>query len=161
MPRFLTALKSIVLSASIAFGLLGCVEVDPAPAKPPAADALHAVIDISEQTMTLTRTYAAERKTETQSWPVSTGRSGYATPTGTFRPFFLSKDHKSSLYDDAPMPWSVFFNGDIAVHGTTEIRNLGRPASHGCVRAHPSHAEIFYRMVLEVGKANTTVSVVP
>ncbi|MGH1367571.1 MAG: L,D-transpeptidase [Maritimibacter sp.] len=145
----------------LAIALAACEELEPQPEGPPPVDTVAAVIDISDQTMTLTRTYVAEKKTEKYTWDISTGRKGYETPTGRFRPFFLSKDHKSSLYDDAPMPWSVFFNGDIAVHGTTELRNLGRPASHGCVRAHPKNAQVFFQMVQQVGKANTTVTVVP
>jgi len=125
----------------------------------PAVDRLAAVIDISDQEVVVTRT-RSRGATETFRWPVSTGRAGYPTPTGSFRPFLLSRNHRSSLYDDAPMPWSVFFNGHVAIHGTYEVRNLGRRASHGCVRLHPTHAEHFFKQVLEVGKANTTISVV-
>lgn len=147
------------IALALALGLTACME--PEPQTPATTDSVSAVIDLSEQTITVTRLKADERTRETHVWPVSTGRAGFETPTGAFRPFFLSRNHRSSLYDDAPMPWSVFFNGDIAVHGTTEIAHLGRPASHGCVRVHPAHAEILFREVLAVGKANTTISVVP
>lgn len=151
---------SLILSALVA--LSACVETGEttASSKTPAVDRLAAVIDISDQEVTVTRTYEDARTTEVYRSPVSTGTSGYETPTGTFRPFFLSKDHKSSLYEDAPMPWSVFFNGNVAIHGTYSQKALGRPASHGCVRVHPVVAEMFYKQVLEVGKANTTISVV-
>lgn len=150
-------LKSLVMLAGAAV-LAACQELEPAQTEP-EVDELRAVVDISDQTITVTRTYAAEKKTEIHTWPVSTGRTGYETPLGTNRPFFLSRDHKSSLYDDAPMPWSVFFDGDVAVHGTTQISRLGRPASHGCVRVHPQNAETFFRMVLDVGKEHTLVTV--
>jgi lipoprotein-anchoring transpeptidase ErfK/SrfK len=131
-----------------------------APTSPaPGGETLRAVIDISDQQVEVTRVRAGGL-TESWRWPVSTGRAGYATPKGTFRPSYLSRNHRSSLYDDAPMPWSVFFNGHVAIHGTTEIRDLGRPASHGCVRLHPTHAEHFFRQVQDVGKANTVISVV-
>ena len=40
----------------------------------------------------------------------------------------------SKQYDDAPMPYSVFFKGGYAIHGTGYVSQLGRPASHGCIR---------------------------
>jgi len=140
--------------------LAGCTATAPTTAAGPAArDRLEAVIDLSDQEVVVTRSRASGAR-ETYRWPVSTGRANHPTPTGTFRPTMLSRNHRSSLYDDAPMPWSVFFNGHIAMHGTTETHRLGRPASHGCVRLHPSHAEIFFKQVLEVGRANTRISVV-
>ncbi|MGC2589216.1 MAG: hypothetical protein WA445_23540 [Pseudolabrys sp.] len=43
-------------------------------------------------------------------WPVSTGHSGYDTPSGDFQPFRTEKDHYSQEWDDAPMPNSIFFS---------------------------------------------------
>ena len=43
------------------------------------------------------------------SWPVSTGMKGYATPAGSFRPFCLEEEHYSKVWDEAPMPHSIFF----------------------------------------------------
>jgi len=145
------------LSLLALIGLTACA-VPSEPPAPPATDTLTAVIDLSDQTLVATRTYADGR---VMGWktPVSTGRPGYQTPTGIFHPFYLSKEHKSSLYEDAPMPWSVFFNGDVAVHGTYEQTLLGQPVSHGCVRVHTAFAERFFDMVREVGKANTTIIV--
>ena len=90
-------------------------------------------------------------------WSVSTARRGYSTPTGQFRPYWLNKDHRSTKYDDAPMPYAVFFRGDYAIHGTTATHALGRPASHGCVRLHPSNAATLYRLVAERGKEQTRI----
>lgn len=146
----LAALAALVL-------VVGCTELPPSASAPPAPDSVEAVIDLSDQQVTVTRSGGGA--SETRVWPVSTGRPGYATPTGTFRPFMLSPNHRSSLYEDAPMPWSVFFNRDIAVHGTYEIASLGRAVSHGCVRLQPNHAETFFRWVQEVGKTNTRIIV--
>lgn len=149
-----------VLAAVLALlALAGCEAPPPAAPAPAAVDTLTVVVDLSEQTLTATRTYVAERKTIGWTTPVSTGRRGYETPTGSFHPFFLSKNHKSSLYEDAPMPFAVFFNADVAIHGTYEQTLLGRPVSHGCVRVHTAFAETFFQQVLEVGKANTTITV--
>ncbi|WP_029074185.1 L,D-transpeptidase [Kaistia adipata] len=96
---------------------------------------------------------------ETYSWKVSTGRKGFETPPGQFRPDYLDEMHYSSKYENAPMPYSVFFNDGIAVHATSEIRHLGRPASHGCVRLDKANAETFFRAVAEVGMMRTAIYV--
>src|SRR3569623_1437249 len=71
---------------------------------------------------------------ERYRWPVSTGRSGYSTPSGSFRPIRMERSWYSRKYDWAPMPHSIFFYKGYAMHGTLEERRLGRAASHGCVR---------------------------
>lgn len=94
-------------------------------------------------------------------WPVSTARKGKITPLGTWNGAqWLSKNHRSSLYDGAPMPYSIFFNGNYAIHGTDQIRKLGSPASAGCIRLHPDNARILFNMVRAEGKANLRVEVV-
>lgn len=81
------------------------------------------------------------------SWPVSTARRGYYTPTGSFRPYSLQPMHYSRKYDNAPMPHSIFFSGGYAIHATPHTGNLGRPASHGCVRLSPGNAATLYGIV--------------
>ncbi len=92
-------------------------------------------------------------------WPVSTGRSGYNTPSGTFRPFRMDIDHRSQEWDDAPMPYSIFFKGGTAVHGTYEQNNLGHAVSHGCVRLSVANAATLWNLVKQEDLANTTVVV--
>lgn len=79
-------------------------------------------------------------------WPVSTARKGYYTPTGSFHPYSYQLMHYSKKYDNAPMPHSIFFSGGYAVHATPHVGNLGRPASHGCVRLSPTNASTLYNM---------------
>ena len=55
------------------------------------------------------------------------------------------------------MPYSIFFRGNYAIHGTNQISRLGRPASAGCVRLHPDHAARLFSLVETVGKANMRV----
>jgi lipoprotein-anchoring transpeptidase ErfK/SrfK len=74
------------------------------------------------------------------NWPVSTARRGYRTPTGTFKPTALAVWHRSTIYSGSPMPHSIFFLRGYAIHGSYEIKDLGRPASHGCVRLQPDNA---------------------
>ena len=91
------------------------------------------------------------------SWAVSTARRGYVTPTGSFRPFRTAKMWHSRKYDMSPMPHSVFFRGGYAIHGTTYVRSLGRPASHGCIRLAPGNAARFYTLVREYGMGNARI----
>jgi hypothetical protein len=80
-------------------------------------------------------------------WPVSTARRGYATPNGSYRPERLERKWYSRKYDWSPMPYSIFFEGGYAIHGSYEISHLGRPASHGCIRLHPKHAAVLFSLV--------------
>ena len=77
-------------------------------------------------------------------WPVSTARIGYRTPNGSYRPERLERQWFSRKYDWSPMPYSIFFNGGYAIHGSYEISRLGRPASHGCIRLHPDNAAVLF-----------------
>ena len=92
-------------------------------------------------------------------WGVSTARKGYYTPTGTLHPYSLQLMHYSKKYDNAPMPHSIFFSGGYAIHATPHTGNLGRPASHGCVRLSPSNAATLYSIVKQ--DPNTTIRIVP
>jgi hypothetical protein len=93
-------------------------------------------------------------------WPVSTGRFGYSTPSGTYHPFRMEATYFSKEWDDAPMPHSIFFTGQgHAIHGTPHTGNLGRPVSHGCVRLSPANAATLYSLVSAEGMSQTTVVV--
>lgn len=113
---------------------------------------LVAHVDISSQTMTIKKNGFVVHR-----WKVSTGRSGYNTPTGTYRPQRMARMWYSRKYDNSPMPYSVFFRGGYAVHGTNYIKRLGQPASHGCVRLAPGNAAAFYSMVKNEGRGNVKI----
>jgi hypothetical protein len=92
------------------------------------------------------------------TWPVSTGRDGYDTPNGAFNPLWMDRDHHSEEWDDAPMPYSIFFTKQgHAIHGTYEVRHLGQPVSHGCVRLSVKNASILWDLVKQHKRANTMV----
>jgi lipoprotein-anchoring transpeptidase ErfK/SrfK len=91
------------------------------------------------------------------TWPVSTGI--YGTPSGTFRPQSLSRNHRSSLFNNAPMPYSIFYDGNFAIHGTNHVSQLGGPASRGCVRLHPSNAATLFSLVQREGLGSTRISI--
>ena len=112
------------------------------------------LINLARQTMNVTvdgSHYA--------TWAVSTARPGYRTPTGDYRPYALDRMHYSSLYDWTPMPHSIFFRRGFAIHGTLEVRKLGSPVSHGCVRLRPDHARALFNLVSQQGLGNTLISI--
>lgn len=113
-------------------------------------------VSISEQVV---RVYHEGRHLFT--WPVSTAKAPKITPLGRYTPEFLSRNHRSSRYNNAPMPYAIFYRGNYAIHGTTQIKRLGRPASHGCVRLHPDNARVLFRMVKAEGMDQTQVVIAP
>jgi lipoprotein-anchoring transpeptidase ErfK/SrfK len=117
-------------------------------------DGLQVNVDVGGQTMEV---YVDGRLKH--RWAVSTGRDGYDTPGGTYRPQRLEREWYSRKYDNAPMPNAVFFNGGYAIHGTTETRRLGRQASHGCIRLAPSNAARLYNLVESHGASRTRIVV--
>ena len=71
--------------------------------------------------------------------PITSGASGSRTRTGTFSVFWLDKNHKSSLFNNAPMPNSVFFDGDIAFHQGSLYDQ-----SNGCIHLSWDASETFF-----------------
>lgn len=92
-------------------------------------------------------------------WLISTGRRGYGTPTGNYRPQRLERQWFSRKYDMAPMPHAIFFHKGYAIHGTTEVARLGNVASHGCVRLHPANAATLFALVERQGMKDTRIVV--
>jgi L,D-transpeptidase-like protein len=93
-------------------------------------------------------------------WPVSTGRPGYDTPNGTFKPNRMDADHYSQEWDNAPMPHTIFFDLDgHAIHGFFDVKHLGRAVSHGCVRLSPDHATTLFNLIKAQGMSETKVVV--
>ena len=102
-------------------------------------------VDLDNQRMRVVK-----QNGESVVWKISSGRDGFETPTGKFNVQRLDADHLSDEYDQAPMPYAIFFSRGLAIHGTTE-RGLGRPASHGCVRLAVPNARQLYSWVEQYG----------
>lgn len=136
--------------------LLSCAALAAVLASAPAsvASSLVARVDVAAQKMTVTH-YGKLL----YEWPVSTARAGFSTPRGEWRPYRMHKMWHSRTYNNAPMPFSVFYDRGWAVHGTNEVRRLGSPASSGCVRLDTANAETFYTLVRQVGAGNTRIIV--
>jgi lipoprotein-anchoring transpeptidase ErfK/SrfK len=123
-----------------------------------AAAAAEILIDIDKAKQTMVVSVDGVTK---YTWPVSTGRPGYATPSGDFTARSMNKIWYSKQWDNAPMPHAIFFTKDgHAVHGSYDVKHLGQPASHGCVRISPQNAETLYDLVAENGLDHTEVVLV-
>lgn len=160
-------IRPLFLLLAAAGLLAGCMSADmgqgaPEPvlrlATPPAPGKVLALVDISDQRLLVARGFADGTPPEQHQFVVSTGIERKPTPLGQFYPDFLSPRHVSSIYG-VPMPWSVFFSGNIAIHGDPDTRLLGTRASNGCVRVAPDEAKVFFDMVEAVGLRNTTIIV--
>jgi lipoprotein-anchoring transpeptidase ErfK/SrfK len=123
-------------------------------ATPAAAANVSIVIDLSDQHMRVSVGGAPK-----YSFDVSTGRKGYTTPKGRYGVERMYKEYYSRTYDDAPMPYAIFFRGGYAIHGTYDTKRLGGVASHGCVRLSPDNARRLYNLVLQHGSGNVSVRV--
>jgi len=121
------------------------------------ADQGRIVIQIDKSTQRMTVYVGGEKR---HVFKVSTGKRGHATPSGSFRVTLMKPMHYSRKYDNAPMPNSLFFTSrGHAIHATTSVRNLGRPASHGCVRLSPRDARALYALVERMGKGSVTIRI--
>lgn len=114
------------------------------------------LISVDKTTQRMTVTVDGQLR---YTWPVSTGKPGYETPNGTFWALSKDKDHRSKEWDNAPMPYSIFFtmNGN-AVHGTN-ARSLGRAVSHGCVRLSVKNAATLWDLVSKEALYSTVVQI--
>jgi lipoprotein-anchoring transpeptidase ErfK/SrfK len=135
-------LKVATLGAALLFGASAVAEAS-------------VVIRIDKKIQRMTVSIDGVKK---YSWPVSTGKAGYATPSGSFWIFRMEKDYFSKEWDDAPMPHTMFFTPQgNAIHGTFETGNLGRAVSHGCVRLDPKNATLLFNLVRANGMFQTQV----
>jgi lipoprotein-anchoring transpeptidase ErfK/SrfK len=146
--------ESVAVDAALPPAAASTAKAEPAAPLDPPEPTLFAVVDLGTQTMIV-----SDKNGEIARWKISSARGGYHTPTGTFTPHYTSRMHYSKQYHMSPMPYSVFFNEGVAVHGTGDLAHLGRPASHGCVRANPKNAKIFYELVQKHGMQMTRVTV--
>jgi lipoprotein-anchoring transpeptidase ErfK/SrfK len=142
-----SAAAVVVLAGAMGFG--GTAE-----ARRGGSEGLQVNVDVSGQRMDVYVDGELRHR-----WPVSTGRGGFDTPGRSYRPQRLEKEYYSKKYDNAPMPNAVFFNGGYAIHGTTDVKRLGRQASHGCIRLHPRNAAALFDLVEGYGARRTRIVV--
>jgi lipoprotein-anchoring transpeptidase ErfK/SrfK len=105
--------------------------------EPPPTSGVRVVVSLPQQKL-----YLFEDGELVATSPVSTGKRGHATPTGTFPILQKKVHHRSSKYDNAPMPYMQrLTNYGIAIHAGALP---GYPASHGCIRLPRSFAKKLY-----------------
>jgi hypothetical protein len=139
----------------LATSMLGSVFCAGLSLAAPASASILITIDKSAQQMSV-----AVDGAQRYVWPVSTGRPGYDTPSGSFKPNRMDADHYSQEWDNAPMPHAIFFDLDgHAIHGFFDMKHLGSAVSHGCVRLSPDHATTLFNLVKAQGMAETKVVV--
>jgi lipoprotein-anchoring transpeptidase ErfK/SrfK len=149
MMRFIPhAVISLVVAA-------GCVLATPAvalaaqSAAAPCGSAASACISLSGKRAWLMR----DGQVTYGPTPITSGKPGHRTPAGTFRVLWKDKNHRSAEFNNAPMPYSVFFtNTGIAFHQGSLSRT-----SAGCIHLSRSSAVTFFNK-LSVGQVVQVVS---
>ena len=154
--RGLRSAKIAVAAALASLTIIsGAAQAAPSANSDPAQK-VEIVIDKKTQRMVV---YVGGQKR--YEFVVSTGRAGYTTPSGTFRPSSMHKMAISVKYGNTPMPHTIFFTRvGHAIHATTAVKQLGRVASHGCIRLSPENAKTVYELVKQMGLENTTIRIV-
>jgi lipoprotein-anchoring transpeptidase ErfK/SrfK len=143
-----------VLALVVSGFLLSTVATAPVEARDASAPRLKIHIDISSQTMSV-----RDANGRVAHWPVSTGKAGARTPTGSWRIDRMAHNHMSRQFK-VRLPYAMFFVRGVAIHATTkQIQMLGKPVSNGCVRLAPANAARLYAMVGRTGARNTLVTV--
>ena len=74
---------------------------------------------------------------------VSTGTRWYPTVKGRFRIYvkYRATRMRGPGYNLPNVPWTMYFHGGYAIHGTYWHNNFGRPMSHGCVNMKTPEAK--------------------
>lgn len=135
MPKLLPATATVAPAVALA--------VSPPSAPPPPV--------LAAGTPCLVTARACIKLSTNQAWlvagngigygpvPITSGRPGWRTPPGTFYVQFKSRLHLSTIFNNAPMPNSVFFNGGIAFHAGSL-----RVPSHGCIHLSNAASLVFF-----------------
>lgn len=110
-------------------------------------------IDLAQQTLVA---YEGDRPVYVTL--VSSGRDGYRTPTGLFRvqrkylsKIMRGKDDVDGYYEIQEVPWTMYYDGNYAIHGAYWHDTFGKVRSHGCTNVAPADARwLYYWTVLEL-----------
>lgn len=142
VPLILHTAKPVGIGLLAAAALLiSGTEASAASSGSPCSAAARACVDLSSQ-----RAWLMQGGTITYGpVPVATGKASAPTAPGVFHVTWKDLHHRSSEFHNAPMPYSVFFNGGDAFHqDSVTVR------SNGCVHLTKPAAQTFYN-TLRVG----------
>lgn len=113
----------------------------------PASALVKIDVDLGRQ-----RIHVASDSGANYDWPISSGAFGLDTPRGVFTPkAMFPMTHSFAKYNYEPMPFTIVFQGNYAIHGTREVEWLGHAVSHGCVRLAPENASTLFSLVRHEG----------
>jgi len=115
---------------------------------------LYIYVDISQQSM---RVYQGNRRI--YHWRVSTGRRGFGTPRGNFRPKFIRKRYRSDVCHGQFMMNAIVLNNKLAIYGSNSTWKLGQNVSYGCVRISKDNSKKLYKLVQSYGKYRVRVKI--
>lgn len=93
------------------------------------------------------------------------GDGSCRTSVGSFRVYTRGDENcQSQKYNNAPMPYCMYFNGGQALHGSSDIHFANK--SHGCVRVHLDDAKWLHDHFVELpnnsnGYRGTIVQIMP
>ncbi|MDQ2881260.1 MAG: L,D-transpeptidase [Actinomycetota bacterium] len=143
MVRLLHPVRTVAVGLLIAVAMIFATTAAAAAATggAPCSASARACVDLSTQQAWLMRNGSVSYGPV----PVATGKASAPTDPGTFTVFWKDLHHRSTLFHNAPMPYSVFFNGGDAFH-----QDSVNVASNGCVHLTRSAAQTFYN-TLQVG----------
>jgi len=104
-------------------------------------------VDISDQSLT-----AWQGDVPVFQTTVSTGKPGFHTLPGTFAVYlkFEKTRMRGVDYDTPDVPWTMYYDGDFAIHGAYWHDNFGTPVSHGCVNVRVPEAKALFEWA-EIG----------
>lgn len=134
------AAVAVVVGVLAALGAAGTAQADHGVAGTPCSFSTRACVDLGSRQAWLIRDGVVLRGPV----PISSGGPERETPRGAFVVEWKNRDHKSTEFDGAPMPFAVFFAaGGIAFHEG----DLGSPSA-GCVRLAHEDAAAFFDVLL-------------
>jgi lipoprotein-anchoring transpeptidase ErfK/SrfK len=132
---------AVALLGAAAMGFATAAGAAAATSGAPCSASARACVDLSTQQAWLMRNGSVNYGPV----PVATGKPSAPTDPGTFHVYWKDLHHRSSVYHNAPMPYSVFFNGGDAFHEDSVT-----VPSNGCVHLTQGAAQTFYN-TLHVG----------
>lgn len=98
-------------------------------------------VDLSEQKL-----IAWEGKIRVYTVKISSGKKSTPTPVGRFR---VQSKYKTTRmrgrgYDIANVPYTLYYDGNYAIHGAYWHKRFGTPVSHGCINLPPNRAKLIF-----------------
>ncbi len=129
----------------ILHGYLGIVDIDPRPAGI-GANEKWIEVDLYEQTLA-----AYEGDQLIYATLVSSGLPQWETPRGLYQIWqkvyvakMSGREGKEDYYYLEDVPWTMYFNWDVGLHGAYWHDGFGYRHSHGCVNLPPIAAQWLY-----------------